>query len=266
MEEKSSTRTQIAALAGRGLGTAEVARHLDLSSNTVRYHLERLAAEGSGAAGDAVEHGETDLAIKASVSQVRTRAAVSELLEQGHSRAEVARRLDLSKATVSYHARRLGASIDERCARRYDWTTVQRYYDAGRSVSECAAAFGFSKQTWHAAVNRGKVIPRAAAMPLAELCRADTPRSRVHLKRRLISEGIKSPRCERCGLDRWLGARLVVELHHRNGERHDNRIENLALLCPNCHSQTPNFGGRSRTRLTRPQDAVLESLEGLPSG
>jgi predicted HNH restriction endonuclease len=37
-----------------------------------------------------------------------------------------------------------------------------------------------------------------------------------------------------------------MALHHINGDGSDNRLENLALLCPNCHAQTPNFSGRNR--------------------
>ena len=62
---------------------------------------------------------------------------MAQLLAEGLSRVEIARRLGLSKATVSYHARRLGEVIDDRCARRYDWDAVQRYYDEGHSVREC---------------------------------------------------------------------------------------------------------------------------------
>lgn len=53
-------------------------------------------------------------------------------------------------------------------------------------------------------------------------------------------------RCEKCGLDEWRGSPLSLALHHVNGDRHDNRLANLQLLCPNCHSQTDNFAGRNR--------------------
>jgi 5-methylcytosine-specific restriction endonuclease McrA len=66
------------------------------------------------------------------------------------------------------------------------------------------------------------------------------------LKSRLINGGIKAARCEACGIDEWLGAALSLELHHMNGDGMDNRIENLQLLCPNCHSQTDTWGGRGK--------------------
>jgi hypothetical protein len=69
--------------------------------------------------------------------------------------------------------------------------------------------------------------------------------SRGHLKRRLLEEGLKSNRCETCGLTEWRGAPLSMALHHLNGDGLDNRLENLVLLCPNCHAQTPNFSGRA---------------------
>ncbi|MGB4076287.1 MAG: HNH endonuclease [Minisyncoccia bacterium] len=40
---------------------------------------------------------------------------------------------------------------------------------------------------------------------------------------------------------------MPVELDHVNGDRHDNRIENLRILCPNCHSLKPTHRGRNKT-------------------
>ena len=177
-----------------------------------------------------------------------TRRAVAAALGDGLSRAEVARRLGISKSTVSYHARRLGRPSNPRCARRYDWAEVQRYYDAGHSVAECQARFGFAKQAWNDAVRRGAVAARPRITPIDDLLGAKTPRGRWNLKRRLVDAGLLEDRCEECGLTDWRGRPISLALHHRNGVRDDNRLENLALLCPNCHSQTENFAGRNRLR------------------
>src|SRR5438552_3722022 len=71
------------------------------------------------------------------------------------TRADVARALGVSKATVSYHARRLGLDVDERCARRYDWEAIQSFHDQGHSRTDCLARFGLSPSTWYDAVKRG---------------------------------------------------------------------------------------------------------------
>jgi len=66
------------------------------------------------------------------------------------------------------------------------------------------------------------------------------------LKRRLVEEGLLAPRCASCGLgETWEGAPLVLHLDHINGDRTDNRLENLRFLCPNCHSQTETYCGRN---------------------
>jgi len=44
-----------------------------------------------------------------------------------------------------------------------------------------------------------------------------------------------------CGLTEWLGEKIPIELHHINGDRNDNKLENLQILCPNCHTFTDNY-------------------------
>lgn len=180
--------------------------------------------------------------------EVRTRERVRSLLREGKSVAAIARSLGLTKATVCYHRRRLGYQIDERCNRRYDWDEVQGFYDRGHSVRECQARFGFSSKTWHDAVQRGAVKPRPVAAPIELYLVADRRTNRSHLKLRLLDEGLKENRCEECGLTQWRGKPLSIALHHLNGIAGDNRLENIRFLCPNCHSQTPNFSGRNVVR------------------
>ena len=65
------------------------------------------------------------------------------------------------------------------------------------------------------------------------------------LKKKLIDEGYFVDICSDCGnKGEWNGKPIILELDHINGNHYDNRFENLRILCPNCHSQTPTFRGR----------------------
>lgn len=174
---------------------------------------------------------------------------VAELLAERLSYAEVADRLGISKPTVCFHARRLGIPARKPAAGRYDWEAIRRHYEDGHSVRDCIARFGFSTSAWADAVRRGAVIPREQVRPLEEVFVASRMRKNGnHLKGRLIKAGLKENRCEACGITEWMGQPLNMELHHLNGDRLDNRLENLQLLCGNCHTQTDNWGGRGRLR------------------
>jgi hypothetical protein len=71
--------------------------------------------------------------------------------------------------------------------------------------------------------------------------------ARVHLKARLIKEGLLENKCYLCNSDpTWYDKPLVMVLDHINGISDDNRKENLRLLCPNCNSQQQTFAGRNK--------------------
>jgi hypothetical protein len=82
--------------------------------------------------------------------------------------------------------------------------------------------------------------------------------SRQYIKRRLIAAGLKQNSCERCGISEWEDEPLSLALHHINGDGDDNRLENLALLCPNCDSQTPNFGSKNWRKGRRANLTLLQ--------
>lgn len=176
------------------------------------------------------------------------RARVKALVAEGLTQAEIARRLQISRPTVCFHMRNIGVPAHPDFARRYDWQAIAEFYAAGHSARACREHFGCSRNAWADAVHRGAIVPRPRSEPIGQILTAGRPRNRAHVKLRLIAAELKVEVCEECGLTEWRTRRLSFELHHINGDGQDNRLENLQLLCPNCHSQTDTWGARNKGR------------------
>jgi Winged helix-turn-helix DNA-binding len=176
------------------------------------------------------------------------RERVRVLFDEGLTQKEIAVRLGVSKGTVAFHMRRLDIAPDPKFARRFDWSEIRVAYEAGLSLRQCMKRFGFSSHAWYDAIRRGAIVPRPVPRPIEELLVAGRRTSRAHIKRRLLKEGLKENRCEKCGITEWMGRPLSMQLHHKNGDGRDNRIENIEFLCGNCHSQTDTYGGRNGHR------------------
>lgn len=84
-------------------------------------------------------------------------------------------------------------------------------------------------------------------IPLEDILKKNSEYQSFKLKRRLFREGLKFPVCEMCGwAEKTPDGYLPLELDHINGDHRDNRLFNLRVLCPNCHSLQPTHRGRRR--------------------
>ena len=129
-----------------------------------------------------------------------------------------------------------------------------------RTVKSNLEKFGidtehFTGQRW----NKGlKHVEETSKIPLENILKENIDYKSSLLKERLINAGIKESKCELCGYTENL------ELHHINGNHYDNRLENLQILCPNCHALTETYRGKNKkTQIseTIPEEEFVEALK-----
>lgn len=103
----------------------------------------------------------------------------------------------------------------------------------------------FKGYSWNKGMKTGPCIKKRT--PLKNILKNGVHFNCAHLRDRLISEGIFKEECIICGQGpTWNNIFLRLQLDHINGNRTDNRLENLRILCPNCHTQTPTHSGKNK--------------------
>lgn len=81
---------------------------------------------------------------------------------------------------------------------------------------------------------------------------------------RLIKVGLKNNECEICGITEWNNMPITFQLHHIDGNHYNNELNNLQVLCPNCHSQTDTFSGNSSKKNNKKVKDKHEKKKSLP--
>lgn len=112
-------------------------------------------------------------------------------------------------------------------------------------VAEKLSIKHFTGQAWR----KNRTFIFSPRKDLSEILVKDSNFQSHKLKLRLFREGIKKAECELCGwAEQSEDGRIPVELDHVNGDRYDNRLKNLRVLCPNCHSLQSTHRGRNQKR------------------
>jgi hypothetical protein len=136
-----------------------------------------------------------------------------------------------------------------------DYDKQKKSISAKNSEKQKNANKNRSKEVWI------KVAETRKKNHIENILQSDyTSLSFESLRYRILYE--QKNKCNRCGLDSWLGQEIVLELEHKDGNNKNNNRDNLEMLCPNCHSLTDTWRGRNkRERRNRVSDEVLlESL------
>ncbi|MFI6649853.1 HNH endonuclease [Streptomyces sp. NPDC050529] len=118
-------------------------------------------------------------------------------------------------------------------------------------ISECGLSTSHFLGQGHQRGRPGPTPRKSAAEVLVKHARPH--RTKTSLLRRALAETGVPEVCASCGTSpHWQGGRLTLEVDHLNGDWHDDRAENLRLLCPNCHAVTSTWC-RGGARATRPE-------------
>lgn len=157
-------------------------------------------------------------------------AQFKEAVETSLSYAEIIRKLGLNPAGGNYG------------------TVKRKIKELGLDISHMTG------QGWNQGNRYRPVKPH---QPLSEILVKDsTWVSTYALKNRLLKEKVKEYRCEKCGRTGWEGHPIPLELHHINGIKNDLRLENLQMLCPNCHSLTDNYRGKNINKINKEETNI----------
>lgn len=76
---------------------------------------------------------------------------------------------------------------------------------------------------------------------------------------------LRGRKCEKCGLTEWQNDIIPLQVHHIDGNHYNNIIENLQILCPNCHAQTDTYAGKNKNRISVSDEEFIVALKTQPS-
>jgi hypothetical protein len=134
-------------------------------------------------------------------------------------------------------------------------------------ISRTIKAFGIDTLHFGSKPHNGAERRRLHAEQILVRMSPGSRRQKPHMLHRALIESGRVYQCALCNLDgTWRGAPLRLEVDHIDGDYHNNESWNLRFLCPNCHTQTDSFSGRSRGKYVNAdgQLALFGTLAPLP--
>ena len=193
------------------------------------------------------------------------------LLESGLTYNEIIKHFkdnneSVSKSTISFHAKRnniirtleSNLTIDS-----FDWVEIQKYYDICKCYKKTKSKFGISDKNWKEAQDKKLILTKRRIKITKNnfIEYISALRNRKTIKKYILKFTDMKYECDICKLITWNDKEISLQLDHINGVNDDNRLENLRLLCPNCHSQTDTYAGKNLNNKNRKRKSNYKKID-----
>ena len=162
---------------------------------------------------------------------------ILELRRNGKSMKSIAKELKCARSTVSYHCNNagLGGKYDRKILTHDEINNIKKLYSDGYTNDKLSKDFNVSKYEIKKYTKKLKRYSRFDE----SLTRKQKTAIMVSERRRKLKDmaiDYKGGKCEKCGIKDWNGEELPFELDHIDGNKYNNELPNLQILCPNCHA------------------------------
>lgn len=169
---------------------------------------------------------------------------IIELLKNNIPYSVISKQLGCAKSTISYYAKQNG--FQKQIFNNLNWSEIQNDINNGLNQTNLRKKYKTTRATLLKAVKENKISDPRKKKRTLDILLSTKHKSRGILKKELFKQNLLKNECYECKLQPlWNNKPLIMHLDHINGINNDNRLENLRVLCPNCHSQTETYAGKN---------------------
>lgn len=180
---------------------------------------------------------------------------VLELRGKGLTIPQICKELNIGKGTVGYYLKNYPLNLEERNK------DILKYYNEGKTCIEIGKIFNLSQgHVSNTLTNLG--VQFGINWDIVFYGNIEKTINGDLLKKKIIKDKLLEHKCNECSLEnKWNNKNLVLHLDHINGNRKNNRLDNLRFLCPNCHSQTETYTGKNKIKKYSDEE-ILQNIKG----
>jgi hypothetical protein len=193
---------------------------------------------------------------------IERKQQIIQLRDKGYSIPEICELLGVKKGTVGYHLKNYeGISKGKRIIQDSKYNHIKKEFGDEICKSYPSNSIAFISKKYNVSqffiknflMEKGIYKKKNRKLDIGSLLCGDVTYENPYyssingnIKKYLLDNNLVEYKCNICSLNKWNEKHLTLDLDHIDGNRNNNILSNLRLVCPNCHSQTDTYKNKLR--------------------